>query len=501
VAVIGGGTSGLAAAYTLARARQAGAPIEEMLIEASPWLGGVVRTETVDGFVIEAGPDSFLAEKPQAAAMARELGLAGDLMGSNDHARRTYILHGGRLLPLPDGLMFLVPTRLWPMVTTRLLPLSTKLAAAWELFSSPPASDEGDESVASFVERHYGKAMVENIADPLLAGVYGGDSAALSVRSVLPRFWEMERQHGSLTRATLKAMRQRRKAKSNNNNGPDSAGTGTAPLRKLPLFMTLKGGLQQMTERLAAQVERHRVFMRRRVLALEFSPGGPGGAADSCSRRFQITCEGGKVYDADAVVLAVPAYLAGGLVPSLDHRLSELLEGIPYSSSMTVSLAFDDRARATLPAGFGFLVPRKEQRRMLACTFVHAKFNHRAPEGKAMLRCFLGGARDPEVLGLHDDEVVAVVRRELREIMNFTAVPLFSRVHRWPASMAQYPVGHRERVSAIEERLQDLPGLYLAGNAYSGIGISDCIRTGKNAAEKALASVGLGSPKAFGSEQ
>ena len=220
VAVIGGGVSGLAAAYTLARARQAGAPIEEMLIEASPWLGGVVRTETVEGFVIEAGPDSFLAEKPQAAAMARELGLGDDLMGSNDHARRTYILHRGRLLPLPDGLMFLVPTRLWPMVTTKLLPLSTKLAAAWELFSSPPAGDEGDESVASFVKRHFGEAMVENIADPLLAGVYGGDSAALSVRSVLPRFWEMERQHGSLTRATLKAMRQRRKANSRTNNAP-----------------------------------------------------------------------------------------------------------------------------------------------------------------------------------------------------------------------------------------------------------------------------------------
>jgi oxygen-dependent protoporphyrinogen oxidase len=185
-------------------------------------------------------------------------------------------------------------------------------------------------------------------------------------------------------------------------------------------------------------------------------------------------------------VLAVPAYLAGGLVPSLDHRLSELLEGIPYSSSMTVSLAFDDRARAALPAGFGFLVPRKERRRLLACTFVHAKFDHRAPEGKAMLRCFLGGARDPDVLGLSDEEVMGMVRRELQEIMNFTAEPLFFRVHRWPASMAQYSVGHAGRVSAIEERLQDLPGLYLAGNAYSGIGISDCIRTGKNAAEKAL---------------
>jgi oxygen-dependent protoporphyrinogen oxidase len=505
IAVIGGGISGLAAAYTLARARQAGAPIEEILIEASSCLGGVVRTETVDGFVIEAGPDSFLAEKPQAAALARELGLGDDLIGSNDRTRRTYILHQGRLLPLPDGLMFLVPTRLWPMVTTKLLPLSTKLAAAWELFSSPPTRDDGDESVASFVKRHFGEAMVENIADPLLAGVYGGDSAALSVRSVLPRFWEMERQHGSLTRATLKAMRQRRAAPQvNNAPGTHSDGSGIAPPHKLPLFMTLKGGLQQMTERLAAQVESSRVFMRRRVLALEFAPGGPGGITDSCSRRFQIACEGSQTYDADAVILAVPAYHAGGLISSLDHRLSELLEGIPYSSSMTVSLGFDERARAALPAGFGFLVPRKERRRMLACTFVHAKFHHRAPEGKAMLRCFLGGARDPNVLGLGDEEVVDLVRRELKEIMNFAAEPLFFRVHRWPASMAQYPVGHAGRVSAIEERIQGLRGLYLAGNAYSGIGISDCIRTGKTAAQKALDYVApgwRGTQKAEGSKQ
>ncbi|MGO8817032.1 MAG: protoporphyrinogen oxidase [Terriglobia bacterium] len=501
VVVIGGGVSGLAATYTLARARESGAPIEEMLLEAGPSLGGVIRTETLDGFVIEAGPDSFLAEKPQAAAMARELGLGDDLIGSNDHARRTYILHRGRLLPLPDGLMFLVPTRLWPMVTTKLLPLGTKLAVARELCTLRPSADNGDESVASFVRRHYGEAMVENIADPLLAGVYGGDSAALSVRSVLPRFWEMERQHGSLTRATLKAMRQRQFAlAANGGHGLAPAHAGNSA-RKLPLFMTLKGGLQQMTQKLASQGDKYRVFLRRPVLALEFAPGGPGGAPDSCSRRYQITCDGGKVYDTDAVVLALPAPRAGGLLSSLDQRLSELLQGIAYSSSMTVSLGFDEQARATLPAGFGFLIPRKERRRMLACTFVHAKFNHRVPDGKAMLRCFLGGSRDPEVLGLRDDEVVAVVRRELREIMNFTAEPLFYRVHRWPASMAQYEVGHGGRVSAIEERLRDLPGLYLAGNAYSGIGISDCIRMGKSAAEKALESVGLGTPKAGVSKQ
>ncbi len=492
VVVVGGGIAGLAAAYSLARARQAGAPIEEMLLEANSSLGGVVRTEAVDGFVIEAGPDSFLAEKPQAAAMARELGLGGDLMGSNDHVRRTYILHGGRLLPLPDGLMFLVPTRLWPMVTTRLLPLRAKVAAAWELFSSPSTNEEADESVASFVRRHFGAAMLENIADPLLAGVYGGDSAALSVRSVLPRFWEMERQHGSLTRATLQAMRKRRKTDANGNSSPDSAGTGSAPRRKLPLFMTLKGGLQQLADKLAAHVDAHRVRIGCRVLAVEYAPGGPGGVTDSCSRRFQIACEGNQAFDADAVVLALPAPIAGGLLSPLDQSLSELLAAIPYTSSMTVSMGFDERAKAALPAGFGFLVPRQERRRMLACTFVHAKFDHRAPEGKALLRCFLGGARDPDALGLTDVEVIAVVRRELKEIMNFTAEPLFVRVHRWPASMAQYPVGHRARVSAIERRLEDLPGLYLAGNAYSGIGISDCIRTGRSAADRALDCVAAG---------
>jgi oxygen-dependent protoporphyrinogen oxidase len=488
--VIGGGVTGLAAAYTLARARQAGAPVAEILIEANPWLGGVVRTETVDGFVIEAGPDSFLAEKPQAAAMARELGLGEDLMGSNDHARRTYILHRGRLLPLPDGLMFLVPTRLWPMVTTPLLPLGTKLAAAREWFASPPPNAPDDESVASFVARHYGRAMVENIADPLLSGVYGGDVAALSVRSVLPRFWEMERKHGSLTRATLRAMRERRRASANISSGPDSAGTGNAVPRSLPLFLTLKGGLQQMTRKLAAEVDKHRVYLRRRVLAVESA--APPGDAPAGSTRFRVVCDGGRKFDVDAVVLAAPAPVAGGLIASFDQRLGELLKGIVYTPAMTVSLGFDERARQLLPAGFGFLVPHREQRRLLACTFVHAKFDHRAPEGKAMLRCFLGGAHDPDVLALSDDEVTGLVRHQLKTILNFTAEPLFGRVHRWPASMAQYSVGHRERVREIESRLQALPGLYLAGNAYSGIGISDCIRTGKAAAEKALDTVAPG---------
>ena len=491
VAILGGGIAGLGAAYTVARARQAGAPVEELLIEARDRLGGVIRTERHEGFVIEAGPDSFLAEKPEAATLARELGLGDSIIGSNDPQRRTYILHRGRLVPLPDGLMFLVPTRLWPVVTTPLLPLRSKLAMAAELFASPSSGNlnQGtDESVASFVRRHFGDAMLENIADPLLAGVYGGDSGALSVRSVLPRFWEMERKHGSLTRATLHAMRQRRKAAANS-NGPtqlDSAGTGAAPRGALPLFMTLRDGLEQLTGKLAEHLDESRIHLGKRVAGIQAAPAGLGTMDAPRRSRYQIFCDGGGTFEADAIILAMPTHECSRLLSSLHSTLGGLLAEIPYSSSMTISLAYGEGAREHLPPGFGYLVPRKENRRMLACTFVHRKFNHRAPEGKALLRCFLGGSRDAEVLKLPDENVVALVRQELKEILNFSFEPLFCRIHRWPASMAQYPVGHAERIRKIQSRLAELPGIYLAGNAYSGIGISDCIRTGKAAANQVL---------------
>jgi oxygen-dependent protoporphyrinogen oxidase len=481
VAVLGGGISGLAAAYTLARARRAGAPIEEVLIEATERLGGVIRTEHIEGFVIEAGPDSFLAEKPEAAALARELGLGDSLLGSNDRERRTYILHRGRLAPLPDGLMLLVPTRLWPMVTTPLLPLRSKLAMAAEWFASPPSEGQPeDESVASFVTRHFGEAMLENIADPLLAGVYGGDSGSLSVRSVLPRFWEMERTHGSLTRATLQAMRRRREMLSNGSEAGTRSRSGSG--RALPLFMTLKEGLEQLTSKIISRLDEPRLCRGRRVLGIERLSGS--GA------RYALRYEGGTTLEAGAIVLAMPAHEDGRLLASLNPALGKTLGEIPYSSSMTVSLGYGVGTAAQLPPGFGFLVPHKEKRRMLACTFVHGKFRHRAPAGQALLRCFLGGARDPEALRLSDEEVVSLVRREVREILGFAAEPLFYRVHRWPSSMAQYTVGHAQRVAALQAELDQHPGLYLAGNAFSGIGISDCIRTGRTAAERAIASLG-----------
>ncbi len=478
VAILGGGITGLAAAYTLARARQSGAPVEEFLIERGTRLGGSVLTEHIDGFLVEGGPDSFLSEKPEAAALCRELGLGDSLISSNDAERRTYILHRGRLVPLPDGLMLLVPTRLWPVLTTSLLPLASKLSVMTELLAPPPrdAEQRADESVASFVRRHFGDAMVERVADPLLAGVFGGDSDSLSVRSALPRFFEMERKYGSLTRAALAIRKQRRR-------------TATpAP----PLFITLKDGLGRMVEAITAHLESARIHLGRRVVAIEraaepsaTSPPTPG------SNPYTLRSAAGGVYRADAVILALPTHECARLVSPLDSALAETLAAIPHSSALTVSLGYDAAVARHLPPGFGFLVPRAAKRRLIACTFVHQKFGHRAPEGCALVRCFLGGVRDPGVLDLTDDEITGLVRQELQSILRLSAEPRFVRVCRWPSSMPQYVLGHQERVATVRARLANHPGLFLAGNAYSGIGLSDCIRSGRAAAVSAQQVLGL----------
>jgi protoporphyrinogen/coproporphyrinogen III oxidase len=463
VVVVGGGISGLAAAYKLVRLREAGAAVEEILVEASGRLGGVIRTEKFDGFIIEGGPDSFLTEKPEAAALSRELGLGVELIGSNDHERRTYILHQRRLVPLPDGLFLLVPTRLGPMVRTPLIPFSSKVAALRELFTRPRGSGvPGDETVESFVSRHFGRAMVENIVDPLLAGVYGGDSAALSAPAVLARFWRMERETGSLTRAVLRARRAHHAA--------------SAPP---PLFTTLEGGLEGLVRALVNRLQPERLLLNRKVLAVERQNAGE-------RRPWVIKMDGGTALEADAVVLALPAYETARLVAGFDPKLAGLLDEIPYSSAVTVALGYDAKEAALLP-GFGFLVPHGEGRRLLAATFVHAKFPRRAPPEKALVRAFLGGTRDPEMVSASDEEIVSTVERELAELIGLRSKPLFYRITRSPRAMAQYNVGHLERLPRIEARLAEHPSLLIAGNAYSGIGISDCIRTGQEAARKALA--------------
>ena len=429
-------------------------------MESRPRLGGVIQTEQVEGCTLEAGPDSFLSAKPAAFDLIRELGMADQIIGSNDHLRVTFVRRHGRLVPLPDGLMMMVPTKILPLVATRLVGVGTKARMGLELLRAPKPK-AGDESVAEFIEEHYGREAVDYLAEPLLSGIYGGNPSELSVKSVLPRFVDLANQYGSLTRGVLA---ERAKAARMHSNS-----------QRAPLFRTLRGGLGSMIDAVEARIRGKTEVVQARAETIERSGSG-----------FRIRIAG-EWMEADRVVLACEAHSASALAGAMDGRIGELLGSVPYSSSMTVALGFDAGDFAKPPVGFGFLVPRKERRRLVACTWVGTKFSHRVPDGKIVARCFLGGRDDAAVLEESDEAVTATVTGELREIAGVTAPVRFSRISRWPRSMAQYPVGHADRVRELEERLGGIAGLYVAGNAYQGIGIPDCIRMGKTAAEKILA--------------
>jgi oxygen-dependent protoporphyrinogen oxidase len=456
IAIIGGGISGLSAAFYLEKARTAGAELEYTLYESGQRLGGCLSSDRIEGCLVEAGPDSFLTEKPWALALCKELGIADQLIGSNDAQRKTYIVVHNRLIAMPDGLMFMVPTRLVPTALSPLFSWGTKLRMARELLH-PPRPMEGDETVAQLVERHFGPEVVDRLADPLLSGVYGGDAGKLSARAVLPRFVEMEEKYGSLSRAMLAAHKKMAQL------------AKKQPAR--PLFTSLKDGMQQLVDAIIARIDPEAIALRRHVQRIY--PENEGW-------RVAIEMNGDERYD--AVIVATPAHVAGELLDGVDRALARNLLDITYSSSVTVTLGYYKQQLAKLPRGFGFLVPRSEGTRMLACTFVHNKFPHRAPPDKGILRCFLGGARDEAVLGLSDEEILETVHRELRDLVKLDARPIFSRVYRWREAMAQYEPGHIARVAKIEGRVAEIPGLAIAGNAYHGIGVPDCIRGGMEAA-------------------
>jgi len=475
IAIVGGGIAGMAAAYELEKARAGGAAVEYALFEARGRLGGSLASQIVSGAVLEQGPDSFLTEKPAAAELCRELGLGAELLPSNDANRKTYILVKNRLVALPDGLMFLVPTKLLPTALTPLFSLSTKVRMALELLH-PPRPSQGDESVAALVERHYGAEAVDRLADPLLSGIYGGDSAQLSARTVLPRLVEMEQQYGSLTRGMLAAHgKMRAMARTAAQQGKGKAGGGPRPI-----FTALRGGMQQLVDALTARLDPAAIRLQTPVQSLR--QNGAGWVVE--------TAAGTESYD--AIIAASPAWAVGALLSPVDAALGDELSAIPYSSSITVNLVYDEAQLGPLPEGFGFLVPVSEGRSMLACTFVHRKFLGRTPAGKAVFRAFLGGMKRDALMAESDEAILTTVRRELSEILGaktFSASvkPEHTQVSRWNRAMAQYAVGHKERVERIAARVAALPGLRLAGNAYDGIGIPDCIRLGRQAARELVA--------------
>lgn len=464
VVVIGGGISGLAAAHRLIELNPR---LDLTLIEASDRLGGTLRTEEREGFLLERGPDSFITEKPEAVALAKRLGIESQLIETNPNHRRSFIVRNGRLRSVPEGFQLLAPSRIWPFLTTDIFSLAGKIRMAGDLVL-PRRTTNGlsDESLASFVRRRLGREALERMAQPMVGGIYTADPERLSLRATLPRFLDMERDHRSVVLAMLRKARSQTKA--------DQSGTSGA---RYGLFLSFDYGMEVLVQVLKQKISRCEVKLNTKVAAIERERG------------WKSKTDKEESIEADAICLAVPAYVAAQLLTHVNQTLAAQLNQIKYASTATINFAYRREAIQHPLDGFGFVVPFVEKRSLIACTFSSVKFPGRAPDDHVLLRAFVGGALQPEMFALEEPEMLARVENDLREFLGITSNPLFAEVSKWQNSMPQYEVGHLDRVASIENSVHDLPGLALAGNAYRGAGIPDCIRSGETAAQRLLDSL------------
>jgi len=407
--------------------------------------------------LLERGPDSFISEKPHALALAKRLGLESQLIQTNEKLRRSFIVRNGRLRTVPEGFQLLAPSRLWPFIASDIFSLAGKARMAADLLL-PRKSSNGttDESLASFVRRRLGTEALERMAQPMVGGIYTADPETLSLRATLPRFLDMEREHRSLILAMLRQGQSQK--------------TGTSGAR-YSLFLSFDRGMQVLVDALAKQIKAE-IHLNTRVEAIKRA--GPG---------WRITTSSGEHLEAEAVCLALPAYIAASLLADTNNTLAEKLQGIKYASTATINFAYRRAAIKHPLNGFGFVVPFVEKRSLIACTFSSVKFSGRAPDEHVLLRAFAGGALQPDIFALEDSELSARVEADLRDLLGINEAPLFVEVAKWERSMPQYEVGHLDRVTEVENLVKTIPGLAIAGNSYRGAGIPDCIRSGQSAAE------------------
>ena len=460
VVIIGGGIAGLAAAHYLA---QSSTPVQVSLLEREPQLGGKLRTERIDDFLLEAGPDSFLSAKPRGVGLATELGLADQLQSPIPRRHRAFVLSRGRLHPLPEGLSGLVPTRLRPIFASSLLSLPGKLRFAADLVLPPrPAGD--DESLAAFVRRRLGTDAYDRLVEPLMAGIYAGDGDRLSLAATFPQLRAGELAHGGLIRGVLA-----------------NAASTASPGRARPGFLAPVGGLGDLVSALTQRLVAVGVDLRAGLAATKLRR-----APLDQSSRYQVELASGSHLEADAIVLAAPAYVAGELLKDLDAGLARELLGIPHGSTAIVNVAFRRDQVAHDLDGHGYIIPRIENRPILAATWVSQKWAGRAPAGFVLLRVFLGRFGQEDVLTRSDSELIGLARTELAATVGAFGKPVLAEVRRWPWGMPQYVLGHLERLERIDAGVGRHPGLALAGNAYRGVGIPDVIGSGEAAARAVL---------------
>ena len=463
ILIIGGGIAGLSAAYYA----QKNAPAAQItMLEAGNYWGGKITTDRVpfdDGdFIVEGGPDTFLATKPWGVALCKELGLGDRLHGTNQNQKNTYVLHRNKLQPLPDGLAMMIPTNIPSILKSQLVSWPGKIRMGVD-FLLPGQNGHHDESLGHFVSRRLGREAYENLIEPLMSGIYAGDGDQLSLRSTFPYLHDLEAKYGSLARGALK-MRQQMAARSGKTQGSRSA------------FLTPTTGLTEIIE---AVVDR--------LQTADLRLNSPVSRISNIDSRYFVELKTGEALEADSVILATPAPVSGSLLASFDPDLASVLGSIHYASTATVTLAYKQSDLSRELDGYGYVIPRREGRRALACTWTSTKFPHRAPEGYALIRVFVGRAGQESDIPWDEAGLLDLAREELELTLGVTAEPLVNRVFIWEGAMPQYNLGHPEKLAQIDASLDKYPGLALAGNGYRGIGIPDCIHSGELAVEKILA--------------
>jgi oxygen-dependent protoporphyrinogen oxidase len=463
IAVIGGGITGLAAAYRLrelAAAREF--PLEVELLERGTRCGGALETIRRDGFVIETGADSFISEKRACAELAARLGLGTELIPTREIYRKTCVVRAGRLVEIPAGFSLLAPAHLGPVFQSTLFSPLGKLRIALEPYIATRKSDD-DESLDSFVTRRLGREVLDRVAQALAGGIYTADPKRLSMAATMPRFVEMERRHGSV----IKGMRAAESAQASRNSEISGA--------RWSMFQSFRNGMATLPETLASRLG---ASIRKGAEVVGMSRNGPA---------WRLATARGDSIDADAVICAAPAYAASRIVATIAPAAAKMLGEISYASAATVNLTFRESDFDGSPRAFGFVVPAIERRRIIAGSFSSFKFEGRAPAGSILARAFVGGEMSREMMRLRDDEMIAAVRDEFRALLGVTAASGFAEVRRWPDSMPQYEVGHLTRVAEIERAVAEIPMVAIAGAAYRGVGIPDCIRSGEDAADAIFA--------------